>query len=163
MTRRIRMLLAITLPVVIVDIVTKQIALAELRPPHTPREVLGEVLRFTLTFNQGAAMGLSLGSYSRWVFLVLSLIASAVLVVFFLRADPRDRWLMAALALLLGGAVGNLIDRVRWSRGVVDFIDVGIGQWRFWTFNVADSAVTVGAVLLALVLWFTKPARDTPS
>jgi signal peptidase II len=163
MTRRIRMLLAITLPVVIVDIVTKQIALAELRPPHTPREVLGEVLRFTLTFNQGAAMGLSLGSYSRWVFLVLSLIASAVLVVFFLRADPRDRWLMAALALLLGGAVGNLIDRVRWNRGVVDFIDVGIGQWRFWTFNVADSAVTVGAVLLALILWFTKPARGTPS
>jgi len=163
MTRRIRMLLAITLPVVIVDIVTKQIALAELRPPHTPREVLGEVLRFTLTFNQGAAMGLSLGSYSRWVFLVLSLIASAVLVVFFRRADPRDRWLVAALALLLGGAIGNLIDRVRWSRGVVDFIDVGIGQWRFWTFNVADSAVTVGAVLLALVLWFTKPARDTPS
>jgi len=157
------MLLAITLPVVIVDIVTKQIALAELRPPHTPREVLGEVLRFTLTFNQGAAMGLSLGSYSRWVFLVLSLIASAVLVVFFLRADPRDRWLMAALALLLGGAVGNLIDRVRWNRGVVDFIDVGIGQWRFWTFNVADSAVTVGAVLLALILWFTKPARGTPS
>jgi len=157
------MLLAITLPVVIADIVTKQIALAELRPPHTPREVLGEVVRFTLTFNQGAAMGLSLGSYSRWVFLVLSLIASAVLVVFFLRADPRDRWLMAALALLLGGAVGNLIDRVRWSRGVVDFIDIGIGQWRFWTFNVADSAVTMGAILLALVLWFAKPARDTPS
>jgi len=157
------MLLAITLPVVIVDIVTKQIALAELRPPHTPRDVLGEVLRFTLTFNQGAAMGLSLGSYSRWVFLVLSLVASVVLVVFFLRADPRDRWLMAALALLLGGAVGNLIDRVRWNRGVVDFIDVGIGESRFWTFNVADSAVTVGAILLALILWFTKPARDTPS
>jgi signal peptidase II len=163
MTRKTRVLLAITLPVVIADIVTKRIALAELRPPHTPHEVLGEVLRFTLTFNQGAAMGLSLGAYSRWVFLALSLVASAVLVVFFRRAEPRDGWLIGALALLLGGAVGNLIDRVRWNGGVVDFIDVGIGQWRFWTFNVADSAVTVGAILLALVLWFAKPARDAPS
>jgi signal peptidase II len=84
-------------------------------------------------------------------------------VVFFRRAEPRDGWLIGALALLLGGAVGNLIDRVRWNGGVVDFIDVGIGQWRFWTFNVADSAVTVGAILLALVLWFAKPARDAPS
>jgi len=162
MTRKAYALLGISLPVVLADIVTKRIAFAELRPPHTPHEVLGDVLRFTLTFNQGAAMGISLGSYSRWVFLVLSLAASAILVVFFRRADARDGWLIGALALLLGGAVGNLIDRVRWNGGVVDFIDVGIGQWRFWTFNVADSAVTVGALLLATVLWFAKPPRDTP-
>ncbi|HSY82348.1 MAG TPA: signal peptidase II, partial [Gemmatimonadaceae bacterium] len=57
-----------------------------------------------------------------------------------------------ALALLTGGAIGNVIDRVRWSRGVVDFVDLGVGSLRFWTFNVADVAVTVGAFLLAWVL-----------
>ena len=61
-------------------------------------------------------------------------------------------------ALAWGGAAGNLIDRFRSPRGVVDFIDIGVGDVRFWTFNVADSAVTVGAILLALVLWHEDAA-----
>jgi signal peptidase II len=65
-----------------------------------------------------------------------------------------------ALVLIVAGAIGNLVDRLRWDGGVVDFIDVGVGGWRFWTFNVADSAVTIGAILLALVLWFEKPAPE---
>jgi signal peptidase II len=70
---------------------------------------------------------------------------------------------LLALALVCGGAVGNLIDRVRSSRGVVDFIDVGVGSYRWPTFNVADIAVTCGAVALALVLWSEgKPVRQRP-
>ena len=60
---------------------------------------------------------------------------------------------LAALGLVCGGAVGNLIDRVLSAQGVVDFIDVGVGTYRWPTFNIADSAVTVGALFLAYVLW----------
>jgi signal peptidase II len=69
------------------------------------------------------------------------------------QTESSHRVRLLALGLVCGGAVGNLIDRIRSSRGVVDFIDVGIGQLRWPTFNVADMAVTCGAVALALVLW----------
>ena len=72
---------------------------------------------------------------------------------------PADRVRAAALALVAGGAAGNLLDRLRTSRGVVDFIDVGIGAHRFYVFNLADVGVTTGAVLLALALW-RSPADD---
>jgi len=65
-----------------------------------------------------------------------------------------------ALALIAAGALGNLLDRLRSARGVVDFIDVGIGDTRFWTFNVADSGVTMGALLLMFVLWSKPAAQD---
>jgi signal peptidase II len=68
------------------------------------------------------------------------------------RTAPGETLRLVALALLTGGAIGNVIDRVRWSRGVVDFVDLGVGAVRFWTFNVADVAVTFGALLLAWVL-----------
>ena len=69
------------------------------------------------------------------------------------QTDPGDRLRTLALALVCGGAVGNLIDRVFRDRGVVDFIDVGVGAMRWPTFNVADMAVSTGAFLLAWVLW----------
>jgi signal peptidase II len=159
MSPKLRTLLVLAVPILLADCATKRIALAELEP-HTPHDVLGEVLRFTLTFNQGAAMGLSLGSYSRWVFTVVAFVAIGVLLVLLRHADTRDPWRVRALVLIVAGAIGNLVDRLRWDGGVVDFIDVGVGGWRFWTFNVADSAVTIGAILLALVLWFEKPAPE---
>jgi signal peptidase II len=64
------------------------------------------------------------------------------------------------LGLAWGGAAGNLIDRIRERLGVVDFIDIGVGTVRFWTFNVADSAVTIGALLLAWVLWHEDRRRN---
>jgi signal peptidase II len=82
-------------------------------------------------------------------------------VLFLLYQRTPDAALRAvALALLAGGALGNLLDRVRSARGVVDFIDVGLGDARFWTFNIADVGVSVGAVLLALVLWRDDRARE---
>jgi signal peptidase II len=77
-------------------------------------------------------------------------------------AEPRDRRLVTALALLVGGAVGNLVDRVYSPRGVVDFIDLGIGDARFWTFNVADMGISAGAVLLAITLWRRRHAPAAP-
>ncbi len=75
-----------------------------------------------------------------------------LLVRMYWLAPPRARWTAAALALAFGGAVGNLLDRFRYSRGVVDFIDVGVGSHRFWVFNVADAGISVGAIALGVIL-----------
>jgi signal peptidase II len=68
------------------------------------------------------------------------------------QTSPDDRLQIASIALICGGAVGNLLDRVRSPRGVVDFIDIGIGSHRFWTFNIADMAVTIGTATLTWIL-----------
>jgi signal peptidase II len=75
------------------------------------------------------------------------------------RDDDTPR--TVALGLVTAGAIGNLIDRLRSDRGVIDFIDVGVEGWRFWTFNVADIGVSCGAVLLAIVLWREERSRHT--
>ncbi len=142
----------IMLTVLVGDYVTKQLAVEHLSPPYIPHEVLGNTVRLTLAYNQGAAMGLSLGIHSRWIFGLLAVIALTV-ILRFVRGTPGSAVARTiALALIAGGALGNLLDRIRSARGVVDFIDVGIGNLRFWTFNVADSAVTCGAILLAILL-----------
>ncbi len=137
--------------VVVLDILTKWMAVQYLS--SRPRPIIGDWLTFQLVYNTGAAFGINVGPYSRWVFLVLALLALAVLGSMVRHAKPGDWLRLAALGLVCGGAVGNLIDRVRSADGVVDFIDVGLGAYRWPTFNIADSAVTVGAVMLAYVLW----------
>lgn len=133
------------------DVVTKQLAERLLFPPHVPHPIIGEFVRFTLAYNPGAAFSMSLGAYSRYIFGAFAVIALIVLWRLH-RQGPND-WLKSlALGLAWGGAAGNLVDRIRSPLGVVDFIDIGVGSVRFWTFNVADSAVSVGAVLLAWVL-----------
>lgn len=120
---------------------------------YVPRRVVGDVVRFTLAYNPGAAFSMSLGQYSRFIFGAFAIVALVVLWRLYrmtgqgVRAGDRLR--VFALGLAWGGAAGNLIDRFRSPMGVVDFIDVGFGDRRFWTFNVADSAVTVGAIILA--------------
>jgi signal peptidase II len=138
--------------VVVADVFTKWLAVRFLSPPHVPHRVIGDVVRLTLAYNPGAAFSMHLGPYSRYIFGAFALIALVVLWNLYRRANPSERLLSFALGLAWGGAAGNLIDRVRSGRGVVDFIDIGVDAWRFWTFNVADSAVTVGAVILAWLL-----------
>jgi signal peptidase II len=138
--------------IVVVDIVTKMIALNALAL-FTPRPVVGETLRLTLVRNKGAAFGLYLGDYSRYIFMVLTVGALIILWRLYQSTREGDLPRTLAIALVVAGAVGNLIDRVRWSEGVVDFIDVGFRDMRWPTFNVADMAVSTGAFLLAWVLW----------
>jgi signal peptidase II len=137
---------------VLADCGTNRLAVEHLSPPYVPHEVMGDWLRLTLAYNRGAAMGLFLGTYSRIALAAIALVALAVLGTLYRRSPAGDAWRAAALALVAGGALGNLIDRVRSPRGVVDFIDVGIGDVRFWTFNMADIGITCGALLLALLL-----------
>jgi signal peptidase II len=142
---------AVIVVVVTADVVSKAAAVGSLTPAYTPHEIIGNVVRFTLAYNPGAAFGFNLGGASRWIFTVLTIIALAVLASLYRATREGDYLRVLALALVSAGALGNLIDRIRWSVGVVDFIDVGFGDHRFWTFNVADSAVTVGAFLLGWV------------
>jgi signal peptidase II len=109
------------------------------------------VLDFTLLHNTGAAFSLLAGAsgWQRWFFVVLASAVSLMLVVWLWRLPRGHRLIAIALALVLGGALGNLIDRVRHGF-VVDFIHVHWGAAYFPAFNVADSAITVGAALLIL-------------
>ncbi len=134
------------------DLVSKLVAERSL-PRYVPQEIVGNVVRFTLAYNPGAAFSMSLGQYSRFIFGAFALVALVVLWRLYRMtgagARAGDRLRVVALALAFGGAAGNLVDRIRSPLGVVDFIDIGFRDVRFWTFNLADSAVTVGALLLA--------------
>ena len=116
-----------------------------------PIPVVPGFLNWMLAFNTGAAFSFlaDAGGWQRWGFSVLAAFISVVLTVWLARTPRRD-WLTALpLSLVIGGAIGNLIDRLRFGH-VVDFIQVYHGDWTFPAFNVADSAISVGAVLLAL-------------
>lgn len=155
-------LVAIVLGVVVLDLITKLWIQRSFRL-YEQVDVIGDYVRLTFIYNPGAAFGIHVGEYSRIVFLVLSLVALVALVAMYWTTPHHDRLRLSSIALVCGGALGNLIDRVRSPRGVVDFLDVGIGDMRWPVFNVADMAVTIGAVLLAVSLWqedSAKPAED---
>ena len=162
MTPKARRFWRLFLLVLLSDCATKRAAETHLLPAHVPHEFFGELVRFTLAYNPGAAMSLSLGAHSRLGFSLLALAALVVLALLYRRAAPTDRRAAAGLALVASGALGNLLDRVRSPRGVVDFIDVGVGSWRFWTFNLADVAIIAGAVLLVLALQRTMDSAAEP-
>jgi signal peptidase II len=133
--------------------VTKLLAERMLAPRYVPHRIIGDVVRFTLAYNPGAAFSMWFGEYSRQIFGSLAVMALFALWWMYRMggagARSGDSLRIVALALAWGGAAGNLIDRFRSPLGVVDFIDIGYGTMRFYTFNVADSAVTVGALVLA--------------
>ncbi|MEN8643006.1 signal peptidase II [Pseudomonas sichuanensis] len=124
--------------------------------------VIPDYFSWTLAYNTGAAFSFLADSsgWQRWLFALIALAVSAVLVVWLKRLGRNETWLAVALALVLGGALGNLYDRVVLGH-VVDFILV---HWRnthyFPAFNVADSAITVGAVMLALDMFKSKKSEE---
>jgi signal peptidase II len=134
--------------IVAADQVAKWIILASFRP-HEPLAVTG-FFNLVLVFNKGAAFSF-LRDASGWqtpLFIAFSVIASIIVTVLLLRS-PGRRLLSSGLALILGGALGNLIDRLRFGH-VIDFLDFHLMDWHWPVFNVADSAITVGAALLIL-------------
>jgi signal peptidase II len=147
-----RIFWAAALLVVGLDVVTKLIAEATLLlTPGIP--VIGDWFQLRLVYNRGAAFGLHVGPYSRWVFFGVAIVAVLVLNRMSVQTSLGDRFRQLALGLVAGGAAGNLIDRIRSGRGVVDFLDVGVGSLRWPTFNVADIAVSCGGIALAIALW----------
>ena len=136
-----------------IDFATKAAAVSALQPRHIPHRIIGDVVRFTLAYNPGAAFGMHLGPASRWIFACLSVVIIGVLLHATADLTRNSRLAAIGVPIVIGGALGNLLDRILQRDGVVDFIDIGVGTVRFWTFNAADSAVTIGAVCLVIALW----------
>jgi signal peptidase II len=110
-----------------------------------------------LVYNEGAAFSFlsDQGGWQRWLFAGLAVIVSLVLVAWISRLGRDDRWLAIALSLVVGGAVGNLIDRVLYGH-VIDFLDLYYDQWHWPAFNIADSAIFLGVVLMLIDAMFAK-------
>jgi signal peptidase II len=142
--------LLISLGVMVLDQWTKWLVEIHL-PHHAAETVIPGFLNLTHVRNTGVAFGLfaSDGHGTNWTLTLLGLVALAAVGIYFWLAPSKDRWLLAALALVVGGAVGNLIDRVA-SGAVTDFIDVYVGAHHWPSFNVADSAISIGIVLMAI-------------
>jgi signal peptidase II len=151
--------LLLTAGVILADWQTKQ-WVSEALVLYRPQEVTSW-LNITLAHNYGAAFSFlsDAGGWQRWFFVVLASGVSLVLTVWLLRL-PREEWLTGmALGLVIGGAVGNLVDRVQLGY-VVDFIDVHFKGWHYPAFNVADSAITVGVALLLIDGLFFSAGRN---
>ena len=146
-TNKLSQWLWITLLVIILDQVTKILADFYLNY-HQPVAIV-PLFNLTLMYNKGAAFSFlsNAGGWQRWFFITLSLVISIVLFIWLrkLRADQRLQ--IISIAMILGGAVGNLIDRSIYGY-VIDFIDVYYQQHHWPAFNIADSAISIGAVLL---------------
>lgn len=125
---------------------------------HDSISIIPGCLDFTHVSNTGVAFGLlpAHGDLTATLLLtLLGLVALGVIGYYFLRTPADHRLLLASLSLVLGGALGNLLDRIA-AGAVTDFIDFYVGDWHWHTFNVADSAITIGIVLMALELLLTR-------
>jgi len=145
--------------VVIADQITKSIATAELILYKSVAVM--PMFNFTLMHNEGAAFSFlsDAGGWQRWFFTVISFVVSVLLIFWIKKLKPEEKIQAIAFSLILGGAIGNLIDRVRFGY-VVDFIEIywnSNGQHYSWpAFNIADSAITIGVVLLVIEALFPK-------
>ncbi len=146
----------ITVGVVILDQITKLWVKSRFYYGESI-DVVGSVLKFTYIENPGMAFGIRFAG--PWFFTIFSAIASVIIFVLLYRMRHEALTGRIALSLVLGGAIGNLIDRSLYGR-VVDFIDVGIGTTRWPVFNLADSAVTVGMILLIALMIFEKEHKE---
>jgi signal peptidase II len=147
--------------VVVLDQVTKWMASHWLEL-HVPYPVFSW-FNLTLAHNTGAAFSFlsDASGWQRWFFTILALIVSAFIVAWMRRLKLDERWTAVGLALVLGGAIGNLIDRLLYGH-VIDFIQWYYDRWYWPTFNIADSAITVGAAILIIHGLFFQPSSPPP-
>lgn len=122
-----------------------------------PLLVLTPWLNLRLSFNSGAAFSMLIlvNGWQRWILSAFSLVIAVVLGMWLMELEEGYKWLKWGLALVVGGALSNMVDRL--ARGqVIDFIDFHIHDWHYATFNLADSAITVGAIIIAIHIVFKK-------
>jgi len=171
----LRPYLLLILITVLIDQLSKIFIITAFLPGET-KQVLGDFIRFTFVFNPGGAFGITLGGY--WLYTIFSLVAIIVVVIYFLKASRRPEFIKICLALVIGGALGNMIDRVLY-RKVIDFIDIdifdimippfsflslnfsGLELHRWYTFNVADAAITISLIGILIFSIFSKQEKDT--
>ncbi len=144
--------LIVSVVVCLMDFVSKHYALTQLAP-YQPRAVTS-FFNLTLAFNKGAAFSL-LNSASGWqnvFFIGIGCVISVVLIVWLYRLSLAEKWQGLAISLILGGAWGNIYDRFQYGF-VIDFLDVYMGQYHWPIFNLADSAICIGAALMLILSW----------
>jgi signal peptidase II len=143
--------------ILVADILTKRWALDALAHGYTV-DALG-LVPMTLAFNKGIAFGIGIPDMGRWLVVAASIFVMIVLAGMLRDARHDDTGRIMAIGLVWAGALGNLIDRVRWDAGVVDFIGpINLGFMHWPIFNIADMAITSGAILLGLSLWREESA-----
>jgi signal peptidase II len=158
--KRIGLIAGVAVAVFVLDRVTKAVVVATI-PMYETREVVGPYLRISHVPNSGAAFGLAQDRAA--LLSVLSIFAVLAILYYYRTIAMSSPWIAGTLGMQLGGAFGNLVDRV--TQGyVVDFIDVGIPNGpRFWSFNVADSSIVVGIFLVTFLLWLSERQRPAPA
>jgi signal peptidase II len=155
---RILLVASVAVVVFVIDRVTKA-WVSENIPLGTARPIVGDYVRIVHAQNTGAAFGLL--PERTTLLSVLSVIAVLAIVYYYRQIASNSALVSATLGMQLGGAFGNLLDRI--TQGyVVDFVDVGVGDVRFWAFNVADSSIVVGIILVTLALWYEEHRAATP-
>ena len=148
---------------VFADCATKRAVEATVALHADPKPLMADLVRVTLAYNQGAAFSTHFGPYQRWVLIAVAVAMLVALAWWYRPAARAGRAAIIGLALVAGGAVGNLLDRLIADRGVVDFLDLGVGATRFFVFNVADAGISVGALLLLSALWHHEHTGHTGS
>ena len=158
--RKLRYLL-VSLAVIVLDQWTKWLIEVHL-PHHSTQPVVPGFFNLTHVRNSGVAFGLFASDGGGWLLTLLGLGALVAVGLYFWYTPSRDRVLLVALALVVGGAVGNLIDRVS-SGAVTDFLDVYLGPHHWPSFNVADSAISIGIVLMAIDSFRPRQHHESPA
>ena len=162
--RNLLLYLLISILVILSDQATKLLILNNFAEGEAV-SIIGNLLYFQFVYNEGGAMGTSLGP--SWLYTILTLAALALIIWYFIKDKSDGASVKVPLALIFGGAVGNLIDRIRFGK-VVDFIDADfpdipfLGITRWWTFNIADAAITCGLVIFVVILLFRKNRNIVP-
>jgi signal peptidase II len=155
---RVLLVAGVAAVVFVIDHVTKA-WVSENIPLGTARPIVGDYVRIVHAQNTGAAFGLL--PERTTLLSVLSVVAVLAIVYYYRQIASNSALVSATLGMQLGGAFGNLLDRI--TQGyVVDFVDVGVGDVRFWAFNVADSSIVVGIILVTLALWYEEHRAATP-
>lgn len=146
--------LLLSLLIILLDQMTKQLALNYL-PAYHPVEMLS-FFNFTLSFNKGAAFSFlsNSGVWAQWFLTTVAIVISAVIIVWLYRLPKDEKLTAIMLSLILGGALGNLIDRFIYG-AVIDFLDFHYQYYHWPAFNIADSAICIGTIGLILTLFFS--------
>jgi len=139
----------LSMVIIVIDQWTKNLAVANFKL-HVLKPVTS-FFNFTLAYNTGAAFSFlnDAGGWQRWFFIITTIIIIIGLLVWLLNLDKHDKYSVLGISLIIGGALGNLWDRIIYGY-VIDFLDFHINTWHWPAFNIADSAITIGAILLLI-------------
>lgn len=132
---------------------------------NSSRQVIPGYFQLVHIRNKGAIFGFFSQSGNRYVFLFLtlaSLIALSLVVYYFFKASTEEKWMKISLSLIIAGALGNFVDRI-FKGYVIDFLDVSVKDWHWPSFNIADSCISIGAVLLIFIFLFKRSSTCSPS